>query len=214
MAGNFADGSFFEQMMNDSRNRAIPLFLPFVLGIPSFQNNSNPIQDFSNQNEQPQNSDNLVLVNPFTQSMVVLQSSRSTNLESFFRDLFVTKDGQPPASKASIEAMQCVEVSEDNCDGECVVCLEDWEVGQVAKEMPCKHRFHGDCIEKWLKIHGSCPVCRFNMPVEEDQDVNKKNESENRGRGRGVWVSFSIGSDRRSQNSGDSQRGLNDSSDS
>ncbi|KAG9147346.1 hypothetical protein Leryth_021416, partial [Lithospermum erythrorhizon] len=135
------------------------------------------------------------------------------NLESFLRTAHLLRWSASGVRKLSIDKCRWP-VSEDNCDGECVVCLEDWEVGQVAKEMPCKHRFHGDCIEKWLKIHGSCPVCRFNMPVEEDQDVNKKNESENRGRGRGVWVSFSIGSDRRSQNSGDSQRGLNDSSDS
>lgn len=43
----------------------------------------------------------------------------------------------------------------------------------VVKEMPCGHRYHGDCIEKWLCMHGSCPVCRYRMP-EEDKELPKK----------------------------------------
>lgn len=76
-------------------------------------------------------------------------------------------------------------------------------VGGVAKEMPCKHRFHGNCIEKWLGMHGSCPVCRYEMPVEEI-DWGKKREEEGgerrRSDGGEVWVSFSFNrSSRRNQ---------------
>ncbi|GMJ04134.1 hypothetical protein HRI_004082600 [Hibiscus trionum] len=75
-----------------------------------------------------------------------------------------SKLGQPPASKASIEAMPRIKVKESG--GDCSICLEEFEVGEEAREMPCKHVFHSGCIEKWLQIHGSCPVCRFLMPVE------------------------------------------------
>lgn len=70
----------------------------------------------------------------------------------------------PPAQKAAIEALPSV-TSEEKL--QCTVCLEDVEVGSEAKEMPCKHKFHGDCIVSWLKLHGSCPVCRFQMPSED-----------------------------------------------
>lgn len=70
----------------------------------------------------------------------------------------------PPAQKAAIEAMPSV-TSEEKL--QCTVCLEDVEIGSEAKEMPCKHKFHGDCIVSWLKLHGSCPVCRFQLPSED-----------------------------------------------
>ncbi|KAE8688304.1 galactosyltransferase family protein [Hibiscus syriacus] len=74
------------------------------------------------------------------------------------------KLGPAPASKASIEAMLRKKVKESG--GHCSICLEEFEVDEEAREMPCKHVFHSGCIEKWLQIHGSCPVCRFLMPAE------------------------------------------------
>ncbi|KAG5232239.1 hypothetical protein OIU76_004916 [Salix suchowensis] len=115
------------------------------------------------------------------------------------------KNGQPPASKASIEAMPSVEIGEDNKDGECVICLEEWESGAIVRKMPCKHRFHGNCVEKWLKIHGNCPVCRYEMPVDEE-DLGKKRDGGDEGRewrrtGRETWVSFAFNGNRRNRDS-------------
>ncbi|KAK8644334.1 hypothetical protein V6N13_123644 [Hibiscus sabdariffa] len=74
------------------------------------------------------------------------------------------KLGPAPASEASIEAMPRIKVKE-SC-GDCSICLEGYEVDEEVREMPCNHFFHSGCIEKWLRIHGSCPICRFLMPAE------------------------------------------------
>ncbi|XP_073001649.1 E3 ubiquitin-protein ligase MPSR1-like [Typha latifolia] len=93
-------------------------------------------------------------------------------------------DERLPTSKASIEALRLVEVTKEE---ECLVCLnslrnrEDGEV-VVVKEMPCKHRFHGACVEKWLELHGSCPLCRYEMPIGEEGE-RKEEEEEESGRG-------------------------------
>ncbi|KAJ4826980.1 hypothetical protein Tsubulata_045794 [Turnera subulata] len=188
--------AFFERLLRQRDN--LSLFLPFFLG---FAGNNNNNQEEDPDQETPQTRERIILINPFTQGMVVIDGVGS--LESLFEEIG-RKSGQPPASKASIEAMPSVEIGEEeDKEGECAICLEDWEVGVVAKEMPCKHRFHPGCVEKWLRIHGNCPVCRYAMPVEEDDPGKKRSsgegeeteEGENRRRrvvGREIWVSFAF----------------------
>ncbi|PWA50630.1 hypothetical protein CTI12_AA470930 [Artemisia annua] len=111
-------------------------------------------------------------------------------------------DGEPPASKAAIENMPTVEMKsreeiEKMCEStgtECVICMEDWGVGDVVKEMPCQHKFHGGCVEKWLKIHATCPVCRCKMMDEENENGKKSGGESDNGEIRSeVWVSFGGG---------------------
>jgi hypothetical protein len=198
--------SMFERVV---RNRDLSLFIPFIMGFAGPRRDSQPgdAPDQESENTPSTPRDRIILINPFTQGMVVIDGT--SGLDSLLREQGA-KDGQAPASKASMEAMPNVEVDEDG--GDCVICLDELEVGGVAKEMPCKHRFHANCIEKWLGIHGSCPVCRYKMPVEEE-DVGKKRDEEERERRveREIWVSFSFNSGRRSGDS--SQTPTNDSND-
>mmetsp|Transcript_33251 Transcript_33251/g.63838 ORF Transcript_33251/g.63838 Transcript_33251/m.63838 type:complete len:205 (+) Transcript_33251:111-725(+) len=42
----------------------------------------------------------------------------------------------------------------------CVVCLNDYCQGDVLRVLPCKHRFHVECIDRWLVSHScACPLC-------------------------------------------------------
>ncbi|GAU37656.1 hypothetical protein TSUD_220810 [Trifolium subterraneum] len=208
--------SLFERMI---RNRDMSLFLPFIFGLSeSSRNNDDPDQESESNDDS--NRQRIILVNPLTQGMAVIEGVSS--LEDLVNQLGSNKNGQPPASKESIEAMEKVEIREGDDGGECVVCLDEFEVGGVVKEMPCKHRFHGDCIEKWLGLHGSCPVCRYQMPVDEKGDGRKSDEEESgerrrvggggNGNGNGeVWVSFSI--NRRSRENQNQATSGGDSSD-
>ncbi|KAI8362316.1 hypothetical protein B0O80DRAFT_97793 [Mortierella sp. GBAus27b] len=43
----------------------------------------------------------------------------------------------------------------------CAICLEEYEVGDHIRELPCKHFFHSQCIDPWFRdVHGICPVCK------------------------------------------------------
>ncbi|KAI5008147.1 E3 ubiquitin-protein ligase CIP8-like [Hordeum vulgare subsp. vulgare] len=100
--------------------------------------------------------------------------------------------GVPPASKAAIASLKEVQApgGEGGSLGDCAICLDAFGAG---KEMPCGHRFHGECLERWLGVHGSCPVCRHELPkaepAAEEQEQEQSGDGERR---RPVLVSIML----------------------
>lgn len=41
--------------------------------------------------------------------------------------------------------------------GECVICLEDLNAGDVIARLPCLCIYHKICIDKWFEVNRSCP---------------------------------------------------------
>jgi len=42
----------------------------------------------------------------------------------------------------------------------CIICISDFESGDITKSLPCMHLFHSKCIDQWLKVKGKCPTCQ------------------------------------------------------
>lgn len=48
--------------------------------------------------------------------------------------------------------------------GACPICLEEFDVGEQLRELPCKHRYHIVCIDTWLVSRStSCPYCKMDI---------------------------------------------------
>lgn len=48
-------------------------------------------------------------------------------------------------------------------DAECCICLSAYDDGTELRELPCRHHFHCACLDKWLYINSTCPLCKFNI---------------------------------------------------
>ncbi|XWS63285.1 hypothetical protein CRYUN_Cryun06bG0082200 [Craigia yunnanensis] len=84
--------------------------------------------------------------------------------------------GTPPASKSAIDSLPSVKITKNHLNSEfnqCAVCMDEFEEGTQAKQMPCKHLYHKDCILPWLELHNSCPVCRHELPTD-DPDYERR----------------------------------------
>lgn len=81
---------------------------------------------------------------------------------------------QPPASKAAVESMPTIEIvlCHVKMEMHCAVCKEPFVLGSEAREMPCKHIYHSDCILPWLALRNSCPVCRHELPTDARDSEN------------------------------------------
>ncbi|KAJ2706688.1 hypothetical protein H4R19_004990 [Coemansia spiralis] len=96
--------------------------------------------------------------------------------------------GSPPAVRQHLAATAAaiaagrLEGQSDDCHPprvpQCVICLEEYQVGEAVRVLPCGHIFHDACIARWLqstasKVH-ECPVCKAPCSA---ADARKKSEA-------------------------------------
>ncbi|KAJ9561380.1 hypothetical protein OSB04_006540 [Centaurea solstitialis] len=82
-----------------------------------------------------------------------------------FEDMDNVSNEEPETPLSVIEALPLVSLTPSHLvnDSHCPVCKDEFEVGGEARELPCKHFYHSDCIVPWLSNHNTCPVCRYEI---------------------------------------------------
>ena len=51
----------------------------------------------------------------------------------------------------------------------CTICISDFEVGEELKQLPCRHIYHLECVDSWLKQENKCPVCKGEVDISENK---------------------------------------------
>ncbi|KAL3523996.1 hypothetical protein ACH5RR_016830 [Cinchona calisaya] len=54
-----------------------------------------------------------------------------------------------------------------NAEAECAICLGIFQEGEKVKVLPdCRHFYHSECVDEWLRTQSSCPLCRASLRVD------------------------------------------------
>jgi uncharacterized protein YbaR (Trm112 family) len=92
------------------------------------------------------------------------------------------KRGRVDCTSKAIQGLR--EVTAPPADGSddcCAICLQDLDFrrdpsetpGLRLRAMPCSHIFHEHCIFEWLRRNTVCPLCRHQLPTEDDHEQGR-----------------------------------------
>jgi len=106
------------------------------------------------------------------------------NLEQILAELYERSQPKPPppASKEALKHLKTLTIAQEHVDKklDCGICKDEYAVGDEVKQLPCEHFFHRPCIEKWLTMSNSCPLCRFELPTDDaEYERMRKSREEN-----------------------------------
>lgn len=57
---------------------------------------------------------------------------------------------------------------------DCTICLCEYQNNDLLRLLPCSHEFHANCIDRWLKSHRTCPICRIEVSVKRQYGKKRK----------------------------------------
>ncbi|KAI9174091.1 hypothetical protein LWI28_011829 [Acer negundo] len=78
------------------------------------------------------------------QSMVILTGLDTPTIESYPKTLLGESRRLPKPS-----------------DNTCSICLCEYQPKEILRTIPeCNHYFHVSCIDEWLRLNATCPMCR------------------------------------------------------
>ncbi|XP_071994574.1 leukemia NUP98 fusion partner 1 isoform X2 [Engystomops pustulosus] len=94
------------------------------------------------------------------------QKKRSNSIqefsESFEKQLRFRTKRSTSLGEHSIPRRNSACKEKDEDEDPCVICHDDLHTGSIW-ELHCTHRFHKECIEKWLCKKQTCPTCRVQV---------------------------------------------------
>ncbi|XP_028806176.1 putative RING-H2 finger protein ATL71 [Neltuma alba] len=53
-------------------------------------------------------------------------------------------------------------IEDPSSSSSCSICLADYKEEDMLRLLPrCGHLYHLHCVDPWLKLHNTCPICRI-----------------------------------------------------
>jgi hypothetical protein len=62
----------------------------------------------------------------------------------------------------------------------CSICLDEYEIHDKIRILPCHHTFHSKCVGRWLSERSAvCPLCKENLYIEPEPVDSSETDDEN-----------------------------------
>lgn len=65
----------------------------------------------------------------------------------------VDVNGSLDSSNSNVDRSRC------EAGLSCAICLNNYELNEMIRPLPCGHHFHKDCTDTWLRVRSTCPLC-------------------------------------------------------
>ncbi|KAI9124505.1 hypothetical protein K1719_004427 [Acacia pycnantha] len=67
----------------------------------------------------------------------------------------------PKLSYSEMKNSSYYNIEDPSNSSSCSICLADYKEDDMLRLLPdCGHVFHLLCVDPWLKVHNTCPICR------------------------------------------------------
>ena len=76
---------------------------------------------------------------------------------------FVAGNASKQANRKPAHNQKNVKISFKYNDTSCAICIEQHQVGDSVRILPCKHIFHKKCVDPWLLERQTCPICKCDI---------------------------------------------------
>ena len=187
---NYCGNTFCEELENNIsiNSESHPIhFEPFSMNNSDNNNNdSNNLLNrilFSQGVSHPRSSGGLLdlIIN------YAMVQNYNRNIENIINQIMMNdnnKYGNPPASQSAVNKLEKCNITENKLkefgfENACPVCKEEFVFSEECLLMPCEHHFHKNCLIPWLKERNSCPVCRYELPTDDEDFERRKKEKLN-----------------------------------
>ena len=116
--------------------------------------------------------------NPFVDHINPVFDYSNNSWENILRNSFIQRNPyKKVTTDAAIENIKKVKFNNSFEQKECPITMMEFEEGEEISELPCKHVFNTQAINRWLKEENyKCPVCRYEM---DNKEVKKYDISNN-----------------------------------
>jgi len=111
---------------------------------------------------------------PFFRAMpeAGLGRPRAPEQASYEQLLLLDRENVKRGVKPSVVSrLQCGRPSAAETAQSCQICLSKLGQANRVTRLPCKHAFCEGCIQEWLRLHHTCPVCRWEFPERDTQTL-------------------------------------------